>query len=95
MEKFSTATHTLVMDLISHFLTGLTSHAIQDTLFNLNLAKAVVKLVDTGNHQYQHAIQVCKIMFNNVEIQNFYLTIQCQQNENNKKKAFQSMPTAQ
>ena len=75
MEKFSTVIHTHVMDLISHFLTGLTSHAILDTLFNLNPAKVFAKLVDTGNHQYQHAIKVCKIMFNNVEIQNFYLTI--------------------
>ena len=78
MEKFSTVTHTHVMDITSHFLIGLTSHAILDTLFNVNPAKVVVKLVDTGNHLYQHAIQVCKIMFINVEIQNFYLTILCQ-----------------
>ena len=75
MEKFSTVTHTHVMDVISHFLTGLTSHAIQGTLFNLSPAKGVVKLVDTGNHLYQHAIKVFQILFNNVEIQNFYLTI--------------------
>ena len=74
MEKFSTVIHTHVMDLISHFLIELTSHAILGTLFNLNPAKVVVKLVDTGNHQYQHAIKVFKIMLNIKEILHFHLT---------------------